>query len=110
VPGHGVRARFRHGIVPELAYAEVGQAFLKYVRAGYLEGDRARIALADLESLPLERRPLRGLTLPALELSLRTGTSLYDSVYLALAQQFDAVLVTADRRLAKLAGRAELIP
>lgn len=109
MPGHAVRARFRNGIVPELAFVEVGQAFLKYVRAGRMEADRARIALADLESLPLEQRPMRGLTLPALELSLRTGTSVYDAVYLALAQQFDAVLVTADRRLAELAGRAELI-
>jgi predicted nucleic acid-binding protein len=42
-------------------------------------------------------------------MQLLLETSAYDACYLALAEQQDAVLVTADRRLAALAGRAELV-
>jgi predicted nucleic acid-binding protein len=40
---------------------------------------------------------------------MELGTSVYDAVYLVLARRNDARLVTADRRLAALAGRAELV-
>ena len=38
------------------------------------------------------------------------GISAYDAFYLALATGYDAVLVTADRRLAAEADRAALLP
>jgi predicted nucleic acid-binding protein len=34
----------------------------------------------------------------------------YDALYLVLADATDATLVTADRRLAEAASRAELVP
>jgi predicted nucleic acid-binding protein len=53
--------------------------------------------------------PLSTLVVDALELALRHRISAYDASYLALAERTEAVLVTADRRLAALATRSELV-
>ena len=42
--------------------------------------------------------------------SLRHRVSASDAFYLALAEQAGALPVTAERRLAKVATRAELVP
>ena len=49
------------------------------------------------------------LALDALSLAVDRGVSGYDAMYLALAEATDAVLVTADRRLAAAATRSELL-
>lgn len=43
--------------------------------------------------------PLDRFMKPAFQLSLRTGASVYDCLYVALAASEDCPLVTADRRL-----------
>lgn len=45
----------------------------------------------------------------ALHTALDLGLSAYDGTYAALAESLDAVLVTADRRLAGAVRSAELI-
>lgn len=49
------------------------------------------------------------LVLPAVGPALARGLSVYDACYAVLAEAEDAVLVTADRRLAEAVTRAELI-
>jgi predicted nucleic acid-binding protein len=49
------------------------------------------------------------LAIAALPRALASGLSGYDALYLVLAEAADATLVTADRRLAAAASRAELI-
>jgi predicted nucleic acid-binding protein len=53
-----------------------------------------------LERLPLTVFPSRVLLEAALEVALRTGRTVYDSLYLALAVALECRLVTADERLA----------
>lgn len=53
--------------------------------------------------------PSEAIAHTALDVSIELGTSVYDATYLVLARWKDAVLLTADRRLAPLAGRAELV-
>jgi predicted nucleic acid-binding protein len=82
---------------------------MRYVRSGLLARARADIAFTDLLALPLRLRPLDELVAGAFEVSLRLNISTYDACYLVLAERTEAVLVTADRRLAALATRSELV-
>jgi predicted nucleic acid-binding protein len=95
--------------VPDLLFAEVGQALRTYVIAATVSAriavDRLRLVL----SLPLETRPLGPITVAATSVALTRGLSVYDAVYAVVAEAEDALLVTADRRLAAAVPRAELL-
>jgi predicted nucleic acid-binding protein len=99
-----------HALVPDLAYAEAANALAQYVRHGEMDALEADDAIDFLLDLPFEVHSLRLLARPALALSLTRGVSVYDACYLALAIGYDAVLVTADRRLAEQAERVALLP
>jgi len=70
--------------------------------AGQLEVRRGDLAVADLLALPLQRIPPQQLIARCWE--LRPNLTSYDSAYVALAEPFDAVLVTGDKRLSRLPG------
>ncbi len=84
--------------VPELFDLEVTHALRGLVIAGKLKTERAEEALADLGQLPLNRYP----HFPLLKRcwQLRSNCTIYDAVYIALAEILDASLITADRKLA----------
>ncbi|MBA2437334.1 MAG: type II toxin-antitoxin system VapC family toxin, partial [Acidimicrobiia bacterium] len=64
--------------------------------------DRVDAALADLESLRLERVPHRRMLRRCWE--LRDNVTVYDAAYVALAEHLGVTLVTADRRLTEAPG------
>ena len=99
-----------HAVVPDLVYAEAANALSNYAWAGMLSAVEAEDALEYVLDLPLESRSLRLLARQALAISLTRGVSAYDGCYLALAIGHDAVLVTADRRLAEQAERSVRLP
>ncbi|WP_052436737.1 type II toxin-antitoxin system VapC family toxin [Georgenia sp. SUBG003] len=70
--------------------------------AGALDQRRACLALDDLVALPAERAPHR----PLLDRvwQLRANLTVYDAVYVALAEALGAVLVTGDQRLGSAPG------
>jgi predicted nucleic acid-binding protein len=112
--GDGDRARARlHGeqlAAPDLLDLEVASVLRGQMRAGSLDARRAELALSDLDALPVHRAPHRPL-LPRCW-QLRDNLTIYDAAYVALAEAFDADLLTADRRLAKAPGprcRIELL-
>jgi predicted nucleic acid-binding protein len=88
---------------PELLDLEVAAVLRRLVvmeRA--LSPRRASRALEDLADLPAERyghRPLLGRVW-----ELRHNLPAYDAAYVALAEALGAVLITADRRLARCPG------
>ena len=96
------------GHTATLAFTEVANALVSYVRADALTLPDAMAALDALAGLPLN---LHGAELarPALGVAVDLGLSAYDGTYAALAESLDVVLVTADRRLAAAVGRAELL-
>jgi predicted nucleic acid-binding protein len=104
-----LRPRLRAAVAPELLAIEVASALLKYVRAGSLAAADAGDLVDELLRSPLELRPLKPLARAALEAAGRLGISVYDASYLVLAEREKAVLLTADRRLAAVAGRAQLV-
>jgi predicted nucleic acid-binding protein len=96
-------------IAPDLVYAELANAFARYVRTDAVELERAIHLLASIVELPLDVRANRTVCGLACSLAIQEGLTAYDAHYLALAEAEDAVLVTADRRLAAAASRSILL-
>ena len=101
--GHELRTRLQADAdlhVPELLDLEVAAVLRRLVKVERtLSARRASEALEDLADLPAERyghRPLLGRVW-----ELRHNLQAYDAAYVALAEALGAVLVTADRRLAR---------
>ena len=97
------------GHVPELLYAELGNAFLKYVRAEKMTVEDAAAALKTIVALPLRAHRLAGPGAERTRPRGRDGTLVYDCCYAVLAESLDAPLVTGDRRLADAVPSAELL-
>ena len=95
---------------PDLVSLEVANALTKYVRAEVITMDEADQELGRVLQAPVERVATGLLARQALALALVRRISVYDAAYLALALGTDAILVTADRRLAEQAERRALLP
>lgn len=95
--------------VPSLLFAEVANALVVYVRAARLSEEGALERLDLTLRVPHEVVETGTLVPTALAFSVARGLSVYDACYAVLAEAEDAVLVTADRRLAAAVKRAELI-
>ncbi|MEO8277633.1 MAG: type II toxin-antitoxin system VapC family toxin [Thermoanaerobaculia bacterium] len=78
----------------------------RYERAQLLDRTRAEAALEDLADLPFERYSHRLLLPRAWE--LRGHLTIYDGVYIALAELLDAPLLTGDAALAAAKHRATI--
>jgi predicted nucleic acid-binding protein len=102
--GDAARARLRGQSLaaPELIDLETTSVIRGRSRAGHLDVRRAGMALTDLVALPLRRAPHRPLLARCWE--LRENLTVYDAAYVALAEVLDAVLLTADSRLANAPG------
>jgi predicted nucleic acid-binding protein len=88
---------------PALCDVEVAAALRRALLAKTLSSSRAADAMEDYFDLPLTRHGHQRLVLRALQ--LRADFSTYDAVYVALAEQLDAHLLTADDRLAAATRR-----
>jgi predicted nucleic acid-binding protein len=93
-------------IVPDLLWIEVASLLWKAVRNSRITKDEATMAIVELrerELTTIESTP--GLLDAALDIALSYNTSVYDSIYVALAKKTNTLLITADRKLANtLAG------
>jgi predicted nucleic acid-binding protein len=84
---------------PEIIDLEVANAWRRDLKAGRIDEERSRQALEDLAVLPLVRMPHRPLMDRIWE--LRHNLTVYDAAYVALAEDLDTILLTADGRLAR---------
>ncbi|MDQ3380033.1 MAG: type II toxin-antitoxin system VapC family toxin [Actinomycetota bacterium] len=87
---------------PHLVDVEVLHALRRLVASGALSSDRASDARVDAANLLIMRYPHLDLLERAWE--LRDNLTVYDAVYVALAELLDAPLVTCDARLAQAPG------
>ena len=93
-------------IIPDLFWAEVASAFRKAIRLGRFDKTSAQNAFSYLENCNLPVYSTALLLQNAFEIALAHDRSVYDSLYVALAVQSHAPLITADERLANsLASR-----
>jgi predicted nucleic acid-binding protein len=83
---------------PHLIDVEVAQVIRRYAANGEINGERGRMALADLTDFPLRRYP-HDFLLPRIW-DLRNNLTAYDAAYVALAEALDVPLLTRDKRLA----------
>lgn len=103
--GTAARARLRGDgdlAAPDLVDVETVAVLRKRWTSGDLSRNRFSTAIDDLEDLDLTRHPALPLMRRAFE--LRDNVTVYDAVYVALAERLDCVLVTADQRLASAPG------
>ncbi len=87
---------------PELMPLEVASVLRGLVRAREISAGDLPQMLADLGSLGVELYE----HLPLLDrvLALRDNATVYDAIYLALAEVLDAPLLTCDKKLTAIAG------
>ena len=85
-------------IVPDLLFPEVGNILWKRVRSGDIDEGEADTILQTLGGLPLVVYPSWPLVTVALTIGCQAGRTVYDSLYLALAIQEKAPMVTADEK------------
>lgn len=94
-------------IAPDHVLAEVGQVLLRRLRAGIVSEEQCREAMEALTRL-LHLVPARDIAAPAFAIASAASCSMYDALYVALAERWDATLVTADLRLAAQIAAARL--
>lgn len=87
---------------PELVDLEVLSVWRRQVAAGEMTARHAALAVSDLAALPLRRMSHRLVLQRCWE--LRHTVSVYDAVYVALAEALAIPLLTADARLSRAAG------
>jgi predicted nucleic acid-binding protein len=83
---------------PDIIRAEMANVFWKKTRRGELTADSARSMLKDFLSFPVDIVTTEGLVGRAYDMAVLCGRSVYDCLYLALAEALNAGLITADRR------------
>ncbi|HSW44110.1 MAG TPA: type II toxin-antitoxin system VapC family toxin [Phycisphaerae bacterium] len=94
-----------HLLAPGLLWAEVANVAWKRRTRGQLSREQADFILTEAMHLPIEIAPIEELIHSALRLAVRTGRTVYDCLYLALALDRACPFITADRRLVNaLAG------
>jgi predicted nucleic acid-binding protein len=87
---------------PHLVDVEVTQGLRRLVRSGEVTAARAADAIADFVDLDLHRHAQ--LDLLARAWQLRDNITVYDAIYVALAEALDATVITCDVPLAKAPG------
>ena len=85
---------------PDLLVPEFANAIWKKVRLGTVPAEDASALVRALIRSPLRFHPVTPLVERALAIAAETSRTVYDSVYVALAESLQITLVTADDRLA----------
>lgn len=88
--------------IPDVADVETAAVLRKRWIAQELTDERFARALAILPDLPFQRYP--ALTMLGRAYELRATVTVYDAVYVALAESLDCPLLTGDARLARAPG------
>jgi predicted nucleic acid-binding protein len=87
-------------IVPDFFWVELTNVLWKAVRRGRCTKDTAVAALATMLDYQIPTVPSLNLLNLALQKGVQHGQSVYDSLYVVLAVEAAAQLVTADEKLA----------
>lgn len=87
---------------PHLLDVEVGQVLRRFRLRNELTDARATMLVRDLVDLPIRRYPYSRLLPRAFD--FRSNVTVYDGIYLALAEALDVALVTGDTALRDVPG------
>jgi predicted nucleic acid-binding protein len=92
---------------PDFVLVEAENVFWKKVRSGQMFADSADEALLLLSTGAIELCPTPPLLPRALEMASQIGHPIYDCLYIAAAEAWPAVLITADHRLVDAVERGD---
>lgn len=95
-------------VAPDLLFLEFASLSAKKARRGAVRPAAARGAVARLADFIVDVRAVAPLAVAAYALAVEHGFSVYDATYLALAEELDLAVVTADIRLVTRAVGAGL--
>lgn len=85
-------------IVPEFCILECANVLWKQVRFHQMPPSDAELLVTDLVALPLKIVPANGLVARGLQIGLAYQLAVYDSIYIALAEQLQLPLISIDTR------------
>lgn len=95
-------------LAPTLFVAEVANVFWKYHLFNNLPQEQAEQGLELALELPDSLADDRELCTEAFAMACRTGHPVYDMLYLVLARRNNALLLTRDRSLKRLAAKHDV--
>jgi predicted nucleic acid-binding protein len=104
----GFEGGISSAIAPELLVAEAANVVNKKRISGELHENESNQLLTDILSVPIRLFPHRPILLRAFGLAREYKLTVYDTLYLALAEDHGAVIFTADRKLLKAATKLRL--
>lgn len=85
-------------LVPDFFFSEIGNVFWKKIKRGELTLVQAQTNLTELTQINLQIFSSLSLVQDALEIASKIDQAVYDCVYLTLAINHNARMVTADER------------
>ena len=104
----GVERGLNTAIAPELLIAESANVLNKKRKTDELTVTESDQLLTRIIELPVRLFPHRPLIPRAFELAMDRNLSVYDTLYLALAEEHGAVVFSADLKLQKIAAQMRL--
>ncbi len=104
----GVERGLNTAIAPELLLAEAANVIKKIRKSGEIDDSESDRLLDDLLLVPVRLLSHRPVILRAFDLARKFTLSVYDALYLALAENHGAVIFSADRKLLKAAIQLKL--
>lgn len=104
----GVERGLNIAIAPELLLAETANVINKKQLSGELSESESNQLLSDILSIPIRLFPHRPILMRAFELAREHNSTVYDTLYLALAEEHGAVIFTCDHKLLTVAEHLQL--
>ena len=94
--------------VPDFAFLEIGNALWSHIHSGHADYRDVEPLIGYLRNLNLETRQIDRFVDRALEMASLIDHPIYDCIYLAMAEDYDVPLVTADKRFVLALRRSDL--
>ena len=104
----GVERGLNIAIAPELLLAEAANVLNKKQLSRELSESESNQLLSDILLVPIRLFPHHPIIPRAFELARAHKLTVYDTLYLALAEEHGAVIFTCDRKLLTIAKRLNL--
>jgi predicted nucleic acid-binding protein len=104
----GVERGLNTAVAPELLMAESANVLIKKRKTDELTATESDQLLTSIIELPIRLFPHRPLIPRAFVLAIDHHLSVYDTLYLALAEEHGAVVFSADLKLQKIAAQLHL--
>ncbi len=105
----GVERGLNTAIAPELLLAEAANVINKKRKSEEFDENESNQLLSAILSVPIRLFPHQPVIFRAFKMAGEHNLTVYDTLYLALAEDHGAVIFSADRKLLKTAAQLQLL-